>query len=259
MFVRRFSSSGSRSASDISASNAYASRGSRRPSARAFANRPSMIGSNAASNAAPCSTVPRACRFHAPSASTYVRAERARLNPPVRRIPIRIRRGARVRKHSSRSSVIFVVAATSSNRRSADSDRPRPRARSPRPARPTARRSASRPQPPASARPASTSPPPAAPPPSTYHPTSPDAPPQNARPARFQSPAKSTRSASNVFAPDANRSIRSNTAHTSVTELNATSSATSPATDRANACSNTRIAANVTGVRTSSMTATRQP
>jgi hypothetical protein len=66
--------------------------------------------------------------------------------------------------------------------------------------------------------------------------------------ARFHTPASSTRAASNVFAFDANRSIRSNDFHTSVTSHNATSAGSSASTTDASNRSVNRTFGTATGV-----------
>src|SRR5262249_17717032 len=73
---------------------------SRFASARAALNCSLISGSSAARTTAPSITVPRATRFHAPSASVYSRSERS---PWIRACVASRSTRALVRKHSSRS------------------------------------------------------------------------------------------------------------------------------------------------------------
>ena len=121
-----------RRAISISASNAYASRGSCCPFARASLNNSSRIGSCAALNSACASIGPRTNAFHAPSASLcWVRRRSAW---------IRLCRSsgllfAFVRKHSSRTSESdFSPPRRAAVLRPRARPTPRPRSRAPSPA-----------------------------------------------------------------------------------------------------------------------------
>ena len=112
------SSAGSRSESMTSASNTYAARDSRRPSAHAVLNSSSTNGSNAFSIRDTRSPIPRATKFRPPSGSVKNRAHRSAW---IRRW-VASKSGsaaAFVRNHSARNSPTFVDCALRTNRNSA--------------------------------------------------------------------------------------------------------------------------------------------
>ena len=104
-----------RRASSMNASNAYASYGSRRPSALAALNSSSTIGRCAARNTAPASTGPRTTTFQPPSASMNS------FNDLALRIRAcaASRSFARARKHLSRTSASGASSAPSNRSASA--------------------------------------------------------------------------------------------------------------------------------------------